>query len=107
LPARDDVIVFRLEGTKLFIDINGDDGPTLTSNYVLGTRFKVKFVVSNNQTKCYYNDVLMYTHNQSYSGAYFKAGAYTQSSCTGTPGSSESCSAYGEVVIYNVTVSHQ
>jgi hypothetical protein len=103
----DDVIVFRLEGTKLFIDINGDDGPTLTSNYVLGTRFKVKFVVSNNQTKCYYNDVLMYTHNQSYSGAYFKAGAYTQSSCTGTPGSSESCSAYGEVVIYNVTVSHQ
>lgn len=103
----DDVIVFRLEGTKLFIDINGDDGPTLNANYVLGTRFKVKFVVSNNQTKCYYNDVLMYTHNQSYSGAYFKAGAYTQSSCTGTPGPSESCSAYGEVVIYNVTVSHQ
>jgi hypothetical protein len=103
----DDVIVFRLEGTKLFIDINGNDGPTLNANYVLGTRFKVKFVVSNNQTKCYYNDALIYTHNQSYSGAYFKAGAYTQSSCTGTPGSSESCSAYGEVVIYNVTVSHQ
>ena len=60
-----------------------------------------------NQTKCYYNDALIYTHNQSYSGAYFKAGAYTQSSCTGTPGSSESCSAYGEVVIYNVTVTHQ
>ncbi|HEV7783540.1 MAG TPA: polysaccharide lyase family 7 protein [Chitinophagaceae bacterium] len=105
--AGDDVIVFRLEGSKLFIDINGDDGPTLTSSYVLGTRFKVKFVVSNNQTKCYYNDVLKYTLNQSYSGAYFKAGAYTQSSCTGTPGSSESCSAYGEVLIYNVTVSHQ
>jgi hypothetical protein len=103
----DDVIVFRLEGAKLFIDINGSDGPTLTSSYVLGTRFKVKFVVAANQTKCYYNDVLMYTHNQSYSGAYFKAGAYTQSSCTGTPGPSESCSAYGEVVIYNVTVSHQ
>jgi hypothetical protein len=103
----DDVIVFRLEGSKLFIDINGDDGPTLTGNYVLGTRFKVKFVVSGNQTRCYYNDTLMYTLNQSYSGAYFKAGAYTQSSCTGTPGSSESCSAYGEVVIYNVTVSHQ
>lgn len=105
--SNDDVIVFRLEGTKLFIDINGDDGPTLTSNYVLGTRFKVKFVVSGNQTRCYYNDALIYTHNQSYSGAYFKAGAYTQSSCTGTPGSSESCSAYGEVVIYNLTVTHQ
>ncbi len=105
--ANDDVIVFRLENQKLFIDINGDDGPTLTSSYVLGTRFKVKFVVANNQTKCYYNDVLMYTYNHTYSGAYFKAGAYTQSSCTGTPGSSESCTAYGEVVIYNVTVTHQ
>lgn len=107
--ANDDVIVFRLEGQKLFIDINGDDGPTLTSTYVLGTRFKVKFVVSGNQTKCYYNDVLKYTLNQSYSGAYFKAGAYTQSSCKsgGNPGPSESCSAYGEVVIYNVTVTHQ
>ncbi|MGB8192909.1 MAG: polysaccharide lyase family 7 protein [Chitinophagaceae bacterium] len=103
----DDVIVFRLEGPKLFIDINGSDGPTLNSAYVLGTRFKVKFVVSGNQTKCYYNDVLKYTLSKSYSGAYFKAGAYTQSSCTGTPGSSESCSAYGEVVIYNVTVTHQ
>lgn len=103
----DDVIVFRLEGQKLFIDINGSDGPTLNSAYVLGTRFKVKFVVSGNQTKCYYNDVLKYTLSKSYSGAYFKAGAYTQSSCTGTPGSSESCSAYGEVIIYNVTVTHQ
>lgn len=105
--ANDDVIVFRLENQKLFIDINGTDGPTLTSSYVLGTRFKVKFVVSNNQTQCYYNDVLMYTYSHTYSGAYFKAGAYTQSSCTGNPGSSESCSAYGEVLIYNVTVTHQ
>jgi hypothetical protein len=105
--ANDDVIVFRLENQKLFIDINGTDGPTLTSSYVLGTRFKVKFVVANNQTQCYYNDVLMYTYSHTYSGAYFKAGAYTQSSCTGNPGSSESCSAYGEVLIYNVTVTHQ
>ena len=107
--ADDDVIVFRLEGQKLFIDINGDDGPTLTNSYVLGTRFKAKFVVSNNQTKCYYNDVLVYTHNQSYSGAYFKAGAYTQSSCKsgGNPGPAESCDAYGEVVIYGLSVTHQ
>lgn len=107
--ADDDVIVFRLENQKLFIDINGDDGPTLTSSYVLGTRFKVKFVVSNNQTKCYYNDVLVYTHNQTYSGAYFKAGAYTQSSCKsgGNPGPTESCDAYGEVVIYGLSVTHQ
>ncbi len=106
--ASDDVIVFRLENQKLFVDINGTDGPTLTSSYVLGTRFKVKFVVSGNQTKCYYNDALAYTLNKSYSGAYFKAGVYTQSSCQPgrNPGPSESCSAYGEVVIYNLAVTH-
>jgi hypothetical protein len=107
--ASDDVIVFRLEGTKLFMDHNGADGTTLDANYVLGTRFTVKFVVTGGQVKSYYNGVLKETYNKSFSGAYFKAGAYTQSSCKsgGNPGPTESCSAYGEVVIYNVTVTHQ
>jgi hypothetical protein len=103
--ADDDVIVFRLEGTKLFMDHNGDDGTVLTNSYVLGTRFTVKFVVSGNQVKSYYNGVLKETYNKTFSGAYFKAGAYVQSSCTSVAG--ESCSAYGEVVIYGVTVTHQ
>jgi hypothetical protein len=103
--ANDDVIVFRLEGAKLFMDHNGTDGTVLTNNYVLGTRFTVKFVVSGNQVKSYYNGVLKETYNKTFSGAYFKAGAYVQSSCTSVAG--ESCSAYGEVVIYGVTVTHQ
>jgi hypothetical protein len=103
--ANDDVIVFRLEGSKLFMDHNGADGTTLTSNYVLGTRFKVKFVVSGGKVMSYYNGTLMETYTKSFSGAYFKAGAYVQSSCHTVSG--ESCSAYGEVVIYNVTVTHQ
>lgn len=106
--ASDDVIVFRLEGKKLFIDHNGSDGTVLTDNYTLGTRFKVKFEVSGGKVKSYYNNVLKETYTKSFSGAYFKAGAYTQSSCQGdkqVPG--ESCSAYGEAVIYNVTVTHQ
>jgi len=104
----DDVIVFRLEDEKLFIDINGNDGPTLDSDYQLGTEFEVKFVVENNQTKCYYNGSLEYTLNQSYSGAYFKAGAYTQSACSGRKDvSGESCSAYGQVVIYDLWVTHE
>jgi transcriptional regulator CtsR len=107
--ASDDVIVFRLEGTKLFMDHNGADGTTLDANYVLGTRFTVKFVVTGGQVMSYYNGVLKETYTKSFSGAYFKAGAYTQSSCKsgGNPGPTESCSAYGEVVIYNVTVTHQ
>jgi hypothetical protein len=106
--SSDDVIVFRLEGQKLFIDLNGNDGPTLTSSYVPGTRFTVGFEVENNAVKCYYNGALKYTYAKSFSGAYFKAGAYVQSSCQGSKKvAGESCSAYGEAVIYDVEVQHQ
>lgn len=106
--ASDDVIVIRLEGSKLFIDLNGDDGPTLTSTYILGTRFTVKLEVEDDATNVYYNGTLKYTYSKAFSGAYFKAGAYVQSSCQGTKKvSGEACSAYGEVVIYDVSVSHQ
>ncbi|MES2431979.1 MAG: polysaccharide lyase family 7 protein [Bacteroidota bacterium] len=105
--AEDDVIVFRLEGTKLFMDHNGDDGVVLDNNYVLGTRFKVKMLVSNNNVYSYYNDVLKETYPISFSGAYFKAGSYVQSSCKGTKKvTGESCDAYGEVVIYKLSVTH-
>ena len=106
--ANNDIIVFRLEGSHLFMDHNGTTGTTLDNNYVLGTRFKVKFVVSNNQVQSYYNGVLKETYPVTFSGAYFKAGAYVQSSCKGSKQvAGESCDAYGEVIIYNVSVTHQ
>jgi hypothetical protein len=106
--AHDDVIVFRLEGKKLFIDHNGDDGTVLTKNYEPGTKFKVKFEVSGGQVKSYYNDALVETYPVHFSGAYFKAGAYVQSNCQGKKKvAGESCDAYGEVVIYKVSVTHQ
>ena len=101
--ANDDVIVFRLEGTKLFVDQNGVNGPVLTSNYQLGTVFTVKFVAKNGGVECYYNGQYIYTYQVSTSGCYFKAGCYTQSNTS----KGDAASAYGEVVIYNVTVSHQ
>jgi hypothetical protein len=106
--SSDDVIVFRLEGKKLFIDLNGNDGPVLTDAYELGTRFTVQFEVSNDQVKCSYNGELKYTYPKTFSGAYFKAGAYVQSSCQGDKKvTGESCDAYGEVEIYDVEVTHQ
>lgn len=106
--ANDDVIVFRLEGTKLFMDHNGNDGAVLDNNYVLGTRFKVKMVVKNDTVYSYYNDVLKESYPIIFSGAYFKAGAYVQSSCKGTKKvTGELCEAYGEVVIYKLTVVHE
>jgi hypothetical protein len=105
--ANDDVIVFRLEDKKLFMDHNGTTGTILDANYLLGTRFKVKFIVSADTVYSYYNGVLKESYPISFSGAYFKAGAYVQSSCKGSKQvAGESCDAYGEVVIYKVTVTH-
>jgi hypothetical protein len=102
----DDVIVIRLEGKKLFIDVGGSDGPTLDSNYTLGKIFTVKFEASGGKIRIYYNgnNSPTYTMSKSTSGCYFKAGAYTQSSCKTISG--ESCNAYGEVVIYDLQITH-
>lgn len=103
--ADDDVTVFRLEGTSLYIT-KGDTThhKLVTDNYQLGTRFQAKFVASGGKIKAYYNGVLQTTISSSTSGNYFKTGAYTQANCD----NSDPCddSNYGEVVLYNVTVTH-
>ncbi|GFN00220.1 hypothetical protein Sfulv_50300 [Streptomyces fulvorobeus] len=103
--ASDDVTVFRLEGSKLYIT----DGDTsrhrmVTDSYELGTRFQAKFEVSDGETRVYYNGALQTTLSKDYSGAYFKAGAYTQANC----GNSDPCSGdnYGQVKIYDLDVTH-
>ncbi len=101
--AADDVIVFRLEGSKLFVDQNGVNGPVLTTSYQLGTVFTTKFVARNGGVEAYYNGQYIYTYPVSTSGCYFKAGCYTQSNTS----RGDAPTAYGQVVIYNVTVTHQ
>jgi len=104
--SSDDVIVIRLEYPKLFVDINGNDGPVLDSNYTLGKRFTLKFVAVNGQIKIYYNgsQAPAYTMSKTGSGNYFKAGAYTQSNCSKETVCDSS--NYGEVAIYGLSVQH-
>lgn len=97
--------VFRLEGSSLYVTKDNDTHFKLvTSNYVLGTRFQAKFVVSGGQIKAYYNNVLQATIPVSFTTGYFKAGVYTQANCT----NSSPCDTgnYGEVVVYGVSVTH-
>jgi len=102
------VVFFRLEDRKLLVSVNKGERITLDPNYELGTRFNVMFQVENNETKCYYNGVLKYTYKGNFEDAYFKAGAYVQSSCKGNKKvEGESCSAYGEVEIFNVWTKHE
>lgn len=108
--ADDDIIVIRLEYPTLYVNVDGDNVVTLDKNYTLGKRFTVKFVVHNNKTDIYYNDssTPIYTLNKAYTGAYFKAGAYTQSNCSREANASLCTDQnYGEVIIYDVTVNHQ
>ena len=106
--ADDDVIVFRLEKKKLFIDHNGTAGPVLTSNYQLGTKFTVKFVAGGGAVRCYYNGVYVESYSSTATGCYFKAGMYTQSKTTEKGGreDKDDANAYGEVEVFNVMVSH-
>lgn len=106
--AADDVIVFRLEKRKLFIKTGDESGPALDDNYQLGTKFTVMFKVKNDLTECYYNGKLKFSYPKAFNGAYFKAGAYVQSSCRGKRKvEGESCDAYGAVEIYKVWVKHE
>ncbi|MEU2169540.1 polysaccharide lyase family 7 protein [Micromonospora chersina] len=103
--SSDDVTVFRLEGTNLYIT-NGNDThyKLVTSSYQLGTRYRGTFVASGGQVKVYYNDVLQTTITGSFSGAYFKAGAYTQANCTNSSPCSDT--NYGQTLIYALSVTH-
>lgn len=106
--AKDDVIVIRLQERRLFVNVDGENVKTLDENYVLGKRFNIKFVVNNGQTKIYYNGSPSpaYTLNKDYSDAYFKAGSYTQSNCSIEDSSKCNDTNYGEVIIYEITVTH-
>lgn len=103
--ANEDISVFRLEGTNLYVtEGNNSHHKLVTSSYVPGTRFEATFVVSGGQIKAYYNGVLQTTISKRFSGAYFKAGAYPQDNCD----SSSPCDSgnFGQVTIYKLTVTH-
>jgi len=106
----DDLIVVRLEYPKLFLARGKANLATLDENYTLGKRFTVKFVAANGQVKVYYNNGVspVYTLDKKVNEAYFKAGVYTQSNCE-TESAADLCNPdnYGEVIIYNLAVSHQ
>ncbi|MFV2103671.1 polysaccharide lyase family 7 protein [Micromonospora sp. LOL_024] len=101
----DDVTVFRLEGSSLYITKgNTTHHKLVTSSYKLHTVFEAKFVVSGGQIKAYYNGALQTTIPHTKSGNYFKSGGYTQANC----GNSSPCSSsnYGQVTLYKLLVSH-
>jgi LPXTG-motif cell wall-anchored protein len=101
----DDLTVFRLEGSNLYVT-NGDDSNyhLVTDNYQLGTEFEAAFVAHDGVVDAYYNGELETTIEAEGDENYFKAGAYTQANCE----NSAPCdsSNYGEVHISSLEVTH-
>ncbi len=100
--AKDDVMMVRLEGKKLFIERNKSGDITLDHNYKLGTMFKLKIQAGAGRIKVWYNGSLKMDWELSRTGCYFRVGCYTQSNTK----KGDRPDSYGEVVIYKLQVTH-
>lgn len=100
--AKDDLLMVRLEGKKLFIERNKAGDVALDENYRLGTMFDLRIEARNGRVKVWFNNGLKLDWEQSRQGCYFKAGCYTQSNVE----KGDAPDAYGEVVIRKLSLSH-
>jgi len=100
--SEDDVVMIRLEGRRLFVESDGDDVGLLDPAYRLGTRFTVSIVATRYGVGIVYNGHRTVRIAEVGRGWYFKAGCYPQSN----PEHGDRPSAYGEVVIFALTVQH-
>jgi hypothetical protein len=102
--ASDDVVMIRLEGTNLFVEGDGNELGVLNASYTLGTRFTVRLVAAGGRIRVYYEDLATPKVDiaSDSTDCYFKAGSYTQSN----PAQGDAPTAYGEVVIHALTVTH-
>jgi hypothetical protein len=102
--TKNDVSVFRLEGSKLWVTSGDSKHTLLTGSYVLGTRFAVKFEVADGVIHAFYNGRLAAAFSARFTSGFFKAGAYVQANRDNASPVSES--NQGEVVVYALEVSH-
>jgi hypothetical protein len=98
-----DQLTFRLQNHDLLIDHLGVKSPLSTTPYQLGDVFSVKFVAHDGKVDCYFNGQFVQSLPVEADGCYFKAGCYTQSNVS----KGDASDAYGEVVIYGLSVTHE
>jgi hypothetical protein len=72
------------------------DGQVIDAHYVIGTKFGLTLSAINGVIGIGYNGVQRITTTSNMTGAYFKIGAYNQSS-----------GDYGQVAVYSLSVAHR
>ncbi|EFC43761.1 predicted protein [Naegleria gruberi] len=103
------IFTITLSGTTLYINAaNKATAKVITKTYQLGTIFRLKIEALNGTTNFYYNDMStpIYTHPLVFKNSYFKAGCYAQSNCTVEGSLCGDSNNYAEVLIYNLTTTH-
>ena len=107
----DDVTVFRLEDTTLYVTEGDKIKHPVAKDFALGKPYTLKIEVKDGKTKYWYNtDRVGPVTDNSDPGNYFKAGNYLQSNLhkgSHDYAPHESTSEYSEVVLYSVEVSHK
>jgi poly(beta-D-mannuronate) lyase len=101
--SEDDVLMIRLERTKLFIERNEHDDVELDEAYKLGTPFDLTIQAAAGRVSVRYDGALRLDWPISRSGCYFKAGCYTQSN----PARGDVPQSCGEVIIHRLLVEHR
>ena len=99
----DDLMMVRLEGTKLFIERNKIGDVLLRDDYKLGDIFTVKIQAGNSRVRVWYNGKLKMDWKVEKKGCYFKVGCYTQSNLD----KGDKAGDYGEVTIYKLQLETQ
>ncbi len=99
----DDVMQIHLSGSELTVKYaDGKKDVPLDDAYRLGERFRVKIESSDGQVKVWYNGDLKADLPIFGAQSYFKAGAYVNSNTSKGASSSDE----GQVVVYDVNISH-
>ncbi|QDT01790.1 Alginate lyase precursor [Rubripirellula lacrimiformis] len=98
--ADDDLMMIRLEGTKLFIERNDVGDVMLDRKYKLGSPIELKIQAADGHVKVWHDGDLKMDWKVSRKGCYFKAGCYTQSNTQ----RGDDADSYAEVVIYDLNV---
>ncbi len=105
-----DAVVVRLNDKRLFINTEGGGTYDLTTNYVLGTPFTIKFEAKDGKVFVYYNNspAPVFTYTRSLSTAFFKLGVYVQSNCATESKYGAECGTenIGQAAISAVKITH-
>jgi poly(beta-D-mannuronate) lyase len=102
--AKDDVVMIRLEGKRLFVEGGGKELGLLDADYALGTEFAVRLAASAGRIRVWYRDLETpkVDVERRAEGCYFKAGVYVQSNLA----KGDVAGEFGEVLIRELSITH-